>query len=277
MSLLWKRTGSLLTREQLSLWKEHGYLVLPSFFTPRQVEAVNSLIDNRVANPSSFGMATIDVLHGALIGKRFRAADAPSGVFDGPIKINDLFLDEPEVRHLALNRPLTQILTELLDGAPMICNSLNFLWGSQQPDHFDTWYMPPPVRDKLAVTSICLEDVSPNAGPLVYYPGTHKIPPYRFSHGGIHATESEMTSCRAYIAEQLAAVKGERKEFIGRQGDVFIWHGQLLHGGSTIIDTNKTRKTLVTHYWRARDVEPQRAQKVHDSGYYLQREHAAAS
>jgi phytanoyl-CoA hydroxylase len=274
---MWKRTRRLLTREQASFWKDQGYLVLPGFFTPREVAAVNTLIDNRLANPASFGMATIDVLHGALIGKRLRAIDAPSEVFEGPIKINDLFVDEPEVRHLALNRRLTQILGELLDGAPMVCNSLNFLWGSQQPDHYDTWYMPPPVPDKLAVTSICLEDVNPNAGPLAYYPGTHRIPAYRFAHGGIHASEGEMPRCRAYLAEQLAAIQAERKEFIGRQGDVFIWHGQLLHGGSRIVDTSKTRKTLVTHYWTAQDVEPQRALKVHDSGYYLRREHPVAS
>jgi phytanoyl-CoA hydroxylase len=266
-----------LTSEQVACWKDQGYLALSSFFTAREVEAVNSLIDVRMANPASFGMATIDVLHGPLIGKRLRAIDAPSTVFEGPIKINDLFLDEPEVRHLALNRHLTEILTELLDGVPMICNSLNFIWGSQQPNHFDTWYMPPPVQDKLAVTSICLEDVSPNAGPLVYYPGTHRIPPYRFSHGGIHASDPEMPACLVYLSEQLEAMKAKREEFIGRQGDVFIWHGQLLHGGTRIADMRKTRKTLVTHYWRARDVDPQRALRVHDSGYYLRREHPAVS
>jgi ectoine hydroxylase-related dioxygenase (phytanoyl-CoA dioxygenase family) len=267
---------NLLTTEELSGWRDRGYLVLSSFFAPREVEAVNALIDRRMANPSSFGKATVDVLHGALVGQRLRAVEAPAEAFRGPIKINDLFIDEPEVRDLALNRKLTQILSELLDGAPIICNSLNFLWGSQQPDHFDTWYMPPPVQNKLAVTSICLEDVSPHAGPLAYYPGTHRIPPYRFSHGGIHAIESEMPAGRAYIAEQMAAMKSERKEFIGRQGDVFLWHGQLLHGGSRITEMRQTRKTLVTHYWRAQDVEPHFAFQVHESGYYYRRGHSSA-
>jgi phytanoyl-CoA hydroxylase len=135
--------------------------------------------------------------------------------------------------------------------------------------------MPPPVEGKLAVTSICLEDVSVSSGPLVFYPATHKIPPYRFSHGGIHAVNEEMPACLAYVAEHVAS-KAQRKEFIGKQGYVFIWHGQLLHGGSKITDLQKTRKTLVTHYWRAQDVDKSYHVKVHDSGYYFRRDHAAA-
>ena len=264
------------TPEQKQFWNENGFLVLSGFFSAAAVRAVNKVVDRIIANPDSLGNATVDVLHGEHTGKRFRGRSAPKEAFQGPIKINDLFLQEPEVRNLALNERLTRVLSELLDGAPMVCNSLNFLWGSQQPDHFDSWYMPPPVENKMVVSSICLEDVHPEAGPLVYYPGTHKIPPYRFSHGGIHAVESEMDACRAYLQEQLQRTGAERRAFLGKAGDVFLWHGQLLHGGTPINNLGRTRKTLVTHYWRAEDVEQERAIKVHRSGYYLKREHQAA-
>ena len=159
----------------------------------------------------------------------------------------------------------------------MVCNSLNFIWGSQQPDHFDTWYMPPPVANKMVVSSICLEDVDPIAGPLVYYPGSHKIPPYVFSHGRIDAIEAEMPACRAYLEEKLKEYHPERKLFLGKAGDVFIWHAQLLHGGTGIKDLGHTRRTLVTHYWRAGDVEPERAVEVHKTGFYLKRAHQAVA
>jgi phytanoyl-CoA hydroxylase len=272
MHFPWQRTD-ILTDARKQFWANHGYLVLSGFFKPKEVRAVNGVIDRILANPNTLGDATIDVLHGEHRGKRLRGADAPVEAFRGPLKINDLFLQEPEVRHLALNERLTRILTQLLDGAPMVCNSLNFLWGSQQPDHFDTWYMPPIVENKLAVSSICLEHVSPDAGPLVYYPGTHKIPPYRFSHGGIHAVDHEMPLCRAYVQEQLEKTKAQAQQFLGHAGDVFIWHGQLLHGGTVIKEPSRTRKTLVTHYWRAQDVEPERVAQVHRTGYYLKREH----
>ena len=265
-----------LSNKQKQFWTDNGYLVLPKLFKPREVDAVNRIVDELTKNPRSAGLVTIDVLHGSYAGQRFLCADAPGDAFAGPIKINDLFLERPEVRHLALNRRLTQSLRELMDGPPVVCNSLNFLWGSQQPDHFDTWYMPAPVGDKLAVSSICLEDVRPDAGPLAYYPGTHKIPPYRFSHRGINAVDAEMPACRAYIEEQLKKTKAERKEFLGNAGDVFLWHGQLLHGGTGIKNLHHTRKTLVTHYWRAQDIDPVRLAKFHEDGYYLLREHHAA-
>ena len=275
--MAWLTPKSPLSSEQMRFWDDNGYLILPAFFDPEDVQAVNSIVDHRIANPASFGNATVDVLHGEYTGKRFRGAEAPREAFAGPIKVNDLFLDEPEVRHLALNDSLTAILSKLLDGAPMVCNSLNFMWGSQQPAHFDTWYMPPPVKNKLAVSSICLEDVHPEAGPLTYYPGSHKLKPYHFSHGGIHAVDAEMPACRAYLEEQLKAHTLQSQEFIGKAGDVFIWHGQLLHGGTGIKDLARTRKSLVTHYWRAQDVKRRNAVKVHTNGYYLKREHHQAS
>jgi phytanoyl-CoA hydroxylase len=115
------------------------------------------------------------------------------------------------------------------------------------------------------------------AGPLVFYPGTQKLEPYRFSHGGIDALDSEMPACREYLEAKLKE-SGARKEiFLGKAGDVFLWHGQLLHGGTGIKDLSRTRKTLVTHYWRAEDVQPERRVKVHRLGYYLRREHQAVA
>ncbi len=82
-----------------------------------------------------------------------------------------------------------------------------------------------------------------------------------------------MPACRAYLEEQLRRANIQKREFLGKTGDVFLWHGQLLHGGTPIKTPDRTRKTLVTHYWRAQDVEPSRAIKVHETGYYERRDH----
>jgi phytanoyl-CoA hydroxylase len=283
-----------LTRKQKHFWNENGYLILPAFFDRAEVDAVNRVVERRMADPSSFGQATVDALHGEHVGKRFRAVEAPREVFNGPIKINDLFLDEPEVRNLALSERLTRILSGLLDGAPLVCNSLNFIWGSQQPDHVDSWFMPAPVprspvprglwpwrkptelpdfNKRLAVSSICLEDVHPDAGPLAYYPGSHKIPPFRFPNGGFAALQEGTAKCSDYVHQEIAKAGLRRDEFLGKAGDVFLWHGQLVHGGSAIHEPSRTRKTLVTHYWRAADVDPSKAVKVHKTGFYEKRGH----
>ncbi len=228
------------------------------------------IVDNR---DRKAGDVTIDVLAGPLVGQRMRLADATDEALMFPHKINDLYLESQACRDLALDRDLCRILGKLIGGRPMIINSLTFTRGSQQPHHFDTYYMPPPVQDRMVVSSICLEDQSEVTGPLSYYPGSHRIPPYRFSHGGIHAVEAEMNAATAYIREQIDRLGLERKTFIGRAGDVFIWHGQLYHGGLPIKDQSRTRRTLVTHYWCATDVPSERVGKAGTSGAYLIREH----
>jgi ectoine hydroxylase-related dioxygenase (phytanoyl-CoA dioxygenase family) len=110
--------------------------------------------------------------------------------------------------------------------------------------------MPGPCTDGLVVTSVCLEDVHPDAGPLTYYPGSHEIPPYRFSNGRIAAVPQEMDAATEYALTQVAERSLTAEEFHGHKGDVFIWHEQLYHGGRPIKDPSLTRKSLVTHYWR---------------------------
>ena len=36
--------------------------------------------------------------------------------------------------------------------------------------------------------------------------------------------------------------------FHANRGDVFLWHGALIHGGSRARDTTMTRRSLVLHY-----------------------------
>jgi ectoine hydroxylase-related dioxygenase (phytanoyl-CoA dioxygenase family) len=113
--------------------------------------------------------------------------------------------------------------------------------------------MPAPVQNKMVATWIALEDVHPGAGPLQYYPGSHKIPPYLFSDGALNAKPAEMPDFARYITPQLAKRDLRVQTFAAKAGDVLIWHSQLFHGGAAISDPARTRKSLVTHYFRACD------------------------
>lgn len=259
-------------------WNDDGFLVLRGFFDSRKLEAfsadVEDLLDNRRVRA---GEITIDVLEGPHIGKRMKLRDAPDDALSVAYKLNDLFLDSEACRSLSLAPELVAVLTELLGGEPMIINSLNFKKGSQQPHHFDTYYMPPPVENMMVVSSICIEKQSPEAGPISYYPGSHKIPPYVFSHGSLHAIDVEMEQATKYVEQELVKRGLKRETFIGEAGDVFIWHAQLYHGGTPILDQQKTRRTLVTHYWRAEDMPEFNAGSVKGAaGKYWVRNHSAA-
>lgn len=261
------------TLEQRKFWQENGFLILKGLISREIISAVNSDIENTIKNRRKFPKVKVDPLEGALKSQRISISEAPDDVFSASFKLNDLYLESSIVRRAVLNDSLVAILSELLDGEPIVINSLNFVRGSQQPYHFDTWYMPPPVPNKLTVSSICLEDIHVNAGPLFYYPGSHLIPPYRFSHGGIHAIEAEMDACRSYLEKEIASRGLQKTAFLGVAGDVFLWHAQLLHGGMQIRDSARTRKSLVTHYWRMKDVPSESVGVFDRNKYFYNRPH----
>jgi|SRR5579863_1361940 len=266
---------TFLSPEQRQFWNERGFLILKELIPGHLVADVNAEILNTIENRSSVRNVKVDCLEGALAGRRIPISETPAEVFLGSFKLNDLYLESEIVRQAALNDRLVAILAELLDGDPIVINSLNFMRGSQQPSHFDTWYMPPPVPNKLIVSSICLEDVHCDAGPLFYYPGSHEIPPYRFSHGGIHAVEAEMDACRAYVEHETAGRGLQENVFLGSAGDVFLWHAQLLHGGLPIRDRDRTRKSVVTHYWRMKDLPSESIGVFERNKYFYKRPHPA--
>lgn len=263
-----------LSDAQIESWSRNGFLVLKGFFTKQDIDVfereVAHLLHNRA---QAAGDVVLDVLEGPLAGKRIKLRDAPQEAIDFAHKINDLYLVSDNCRSLNLHPHLVAVLKQLLGASPVVINSLSFTKGSQQPHHFDTYYMPPPADGRMVVSSICLEKQSLEVGPLSYYPGSHLIPPYRFSNGQLAAINNEMPEAWRYIQAELAARSLTPEVFVGDVGDVFIWHGQLYHGGSAIADHSQTRRTLVTHYWASEDVSAGSQAKLTTGGAYLLREH----
>ena len=248
-------------------WQENGFLLLSGILTDQDADAVLAVVDRQWNKPGS-NVFEVDVLTGANEGRTFRLADIPPGSRSQVYKLNNLFALEPEIRRIALKPTLKAIMTELLEGEPLICNSLNFERGSQQPFHIDSWYMPPPVDNRMVAASIALEDVDSENGPICYYPGSQLIPAYRFSNGGLNEVPAEAPACRAYLDQQIAERGLQPVEVRAKKGDIFLWHGQLLHGGAPIRNFNRTRNSLVVHYWRAQDL-PSTQVRSDASGSYL--------
>ena len=255
-------------------WEKQGFLIFKNLFDESEINNFSSDIDlNTKIYSNLYQGITVDILEGPSLGQRKKLSQLNEQERVCSMKINDLFLELDSCRKLCLADKLCFILNKLLNDTCSIINSLTFNKGSQQPCHFDTFYMPPPTQGKMVVASICLENQSANSGPLVYYPGSHLIKPYVFSHGGIHALEEEMRHALSYVKNEIESRNLNKEVFIGNKGDVFIWHGQLYHGGNEIIDHSLTRKTLVTHYWRKTDLDEKRVVEFGKYGSYLKRNH----
>ena len=259
-----------LTPEQLGDWEANGFLVLRDFVPKAEIARIRAVVDDEWRRAPGNDHA-VDVLSGEHEGRTFRMAEAPPAARKEVYKLNNLFARRSEIRQVALSPRLRAVCAQLLEGEPMICNSLNFERGSQQPFHIDTWYMPPPVDNRMVVASIALDDVDADNGPVAYYPGSHKIPAYRFSTGRLNEVPAGMHLCMAHLEREIAARGLEQEEFHCRSGDVFIWHAQLLHGGRAIRDMARTRTSLVVHYWRAEDLSAGEVRRDPEAGAYLGR------
>jgi hypothetical protein len=257
-----------LDESQVASWERNGFLLLPGILSQDEVARICETVDAEWANTGG-NDHQIDLLSGPNAFRTFPLSSAPEGSRAEAYKLNNLFARRSTIRGVALSARIRPILAQLLEGEPLICNSLNFERGSQQPFHIDSWYMPPPVEGRMVAAWFALDDVDATNGPLVYYPGSHRIPPYRFSHGRLNEIAEERPQCDAYLKGELEARALRETELHGKKGDVFIWHGQLLHGGRPIGDMSRTRRSMVIHYWRACDMPPEQQRRDPAAGSYL--------
>ncbi|GAA6137592.1 hypothetical protein NBRC116583_13390 [Arenicella sp. 4NH20-0111] len=261
-----------LNLEQKKAWEENGYLLLEGFYSAEKIDQINRLVDDLWCNRKKLdAQYVIDIFVETEEERRVYFSDAPLKARKLPYKLNDLYLSREEIRELVVGKELAPILAELLDGFPMVCNSLSFEFGSQQDYHFDTFYMPSPTPNKMVASWIALEDATEDNGPLSYYPGSHKIAPFHFSSGSTIIVNDEMPTFKEYIFEEIEKRELQPETLFANKGDVLIWHSQLFHGGSPIKDKSKTRKSLVTHYFTTEDFPDAHAPLVCDQGCYMAR------
>ncbi|MBK6595330.1 MAG: phytanoyl-CoA dioxygenase family protein [Burkholderiales bacterium] len=124
---------------------------------------------------------------------------------------------------------------------------------SQQLAHSDSIHMTTYPQGYLAANWIAFEDIHPDSGPLVYYPGSHRLPyvlsddlgiPVEMGYGGYHRIYEP--AIQKLIAEHAL----QPKIFLPKKGDVLLWHANLLHGGSALNGSaHPSRKALVCHFF----------------------------
>lgn len=263
----------MLSLEELKkFWEENGYIHLKNFFSSMYIDQINQLIEDIWSGKKILdGSYTIDTFIGTEKEKRVYFRDVQMDARRHPYKINDLFLSSKLVRDMVAGEELAPILQILLGGFPMVCNSLNLEYGSQQDYHFDTFYMPSPSPNKMVASWIALEDTTEQSGPLTYYPGSHKIPPFLFSNNKTVIIDNELPAFNDYILKQIAEHGLQEQTLLAEKGDVLIWHSQLFHGGKPILDKKKTRKSMVTHYFTKEDFPDIQTPQISEQSCYMKR------
>jgi len=248
----------------IETFSRDGFLVLPKFFDEAVVESVQADVDAvKRERPYDVVIDNLETGERTVLGLM-----QPAAVWRDRMKINDLYLTRPKIRDFALAPDLVPILWALLGHVPVLCNSLYLEKGSDQSAHVDSLYMTPRTQGHLIASWVALEDAHEDAGPLEYFPGSHKIEQMRFSDGGYHEIAEEQHIWHAYMAERVADAGLEKRIFKARSGDVFIWHAHLLHGGAPINDAALSRKSCVFHYYSESDARASAQTLIPKSGAY---------
>lgn len=169
------------------------------------------------------------------------------------VRIQDAWRTEPNVRRIAANAQILQLLSTLYGRRAWPFQTLNFPVGTQQNFHSDSVHFSSMPERFMCGVWVALEDVDVDNGPLVYYPGTHKWPIFTNEHLGMCVAETDR-SIVANIYEQvwsgLVDAAGIKPAYFhARKGQALIWAANLLHGGAEHRNPDRTRWSQVTHYY----------------------------
>jgi len=215
------------TREAILAWPENGYLILRGLFNHAEVTEINSEIDRLIKDK--------------IVDFNFTGR-----------KIMFAFQHSELLRKYVHDRRILDVMDFILGKKMKVFQSINFLTGSEQAAHSDSIHMTTHPLGYMTAAWIALEEITPDNGPLVYHPGSHKLPYLlngQYDHGGNQFVIGEDAYLRYEQAVDRSIEEGqfEHKELLAQPGDVLIWHANLLHGGKKMATPNASRKSMVIH------------------------------
>jgi ectoine hydroxylase-related dioxygenase (phytanoyl-CoA dioxygenase family) len=163
------------------------------------------------------------------------------------------------VKALALAPKLLAMLEELYDRKPLALQTLNFPVGTEQRPHSDAMHFNSEPPGYMCGIWVALEQMDVDNGPLIYYPGSHKLP-YRTMEEAVPLDRNDYPDLDSYMAERSRRYEdyvAEQIEVHGLQpqlatigkGQALFWAANLVHGGSACNDRSRSRHSQVTHYF----------------------------
>lgn len=164
------------------------------------------------------------------------------------------------MRNLSLYRPLTEAIRELIGSEPGLHLCLTGFQSTERAWHQDRYLNPEQVGERYIAAWIALEDVHESAGPFEYVPGSHRWPVIerekvwsemraRGQNPDLPTWPSDSQDWVGSACQEEIVARGIPVEkFLGKRGDVLLWHASLVHRGSKPLDRSLERRALISHY-----------------------------
>ncbi len=232
-------TQRLLSEQEVAAYHDQGFLVVDSLIP----EAILADIERD--------------LGGLLDGARERSSS--DTVFD----LEDSHTPaEPRVRRIKqphlhcgiidalLRNPLISDIVAQLVGPNVRFQGtkLNFksaAFGAPVDWHQD-WAFYPHTNDDILAVGVMLDAMTPDNGPLMVLPGSHKGPAYDHHNGDVFCGAMDMAACGFDVADALPV--------LGPRGSISLHHVKTVHGSS--LNTSGADRRLLLFEMMAADAWP---------------------
>jgi hypothetical protein len=201
-----------------------------------------------------YGIGVIDLAPAGL-ALCDQAVAQTDGYFEGgrTNRVQDAWRRQPAVRALATYPKLLTMLSTVYGRRAFPFQTLNFQTGSQQAVHADNIHFHSEPPGFMCGVWIALEDIHEDAGPLSYYPASHKLPVLTMRGAGVNRAEpvpeDYITHYLGALATRLHANNLAPRQALLKKGQALVWAANLAHGGEAIQQAGATRRSLVVHYY----------------------------
>jgi Phytanoyl-CoA dioxygenase (PhyH) len=178
----------------------------------------------------------------------------------GTPRIRDAWRISANVKRIALAPRVMAVLESLYGRMPRCFQTLNFEVPTQQAPHSDSMHFSPvPTPTYMCGVWVALEDIDMDNGPLIYYPGSHKLPFLDYDDVPFKANAEDFSESLEFSkarnqqyenhVSNLIEQYGFKPEYgIINKGQALIWAANLLHGGAPLRDRKRSRNSQVSHY-----------------------------
>ncbi len=228
-----------LNAEQERFYHEQGYLLLENVIPAETLAALRDKIDEFLEASRSVDASNevydLDTSH---------SADAPR-----VRRLKDPHLRDPLFRQVCESNAILDPVAQLLGGTVRFDHSkLNFKHpGASAEIHWhQDWAFYPYTNDDLLAVGVLVEDCTPDNGPLMVIPGSHRGPVYDHHRNGLFA---------GGIADaDIAPLLDRAVDLTAPAGSITIHHVRTLHASRNNFGT--TLRPLLLFSYAAVDAFP---------------------
>lgn len=172
-------------------------------------------------------------------------------VYGDSTRLEQMHVHFPAIRDIWLYAPVHRFLSLVFGAKSQPCQSLVYVFGSQQDAHQDTVHLTPFPAGMMCGVWVALEDVREGSGELAVYPGSHRLPRVYMHNVGCAKVRGDWREFGDKVVSRWTSLLQEKGVqsvlYLARRGQILIWHENLMHAGSLRRDKSLSRRSVVTH------------------------------